>query len=225
MVRLGCLSLILFFVLILLFPLFLADIMSTALMRLGLSPRTSLLLVVGIFVGGMMNIPVKKIPRDEVYEINPSGLLGLDRLFHHSAALRPYTLIAVNVGGCVIPVLIAAYELLRLAGLPGGVLMTGLVGIALNTAVCYYLARPVSGIGIAMPAFVPGLVAAAYALLFAPEAAPAVAFTAGVLGPLIGADLLHLREIGRVSTGFASIGGAGTFDGIVISGLLAALLA
>ena len=52
-----------------------------------------------------------------------------------------------------------------------------------------------------------------------------VAFVAGVLGPLIGADLLHLKDIMKVSAGVLSIGGAGTFDGIVLSGLFAALFA
>jgi uncharacterized membrane protein len=46
-----------------------------------------------------------------------------------------------------------------------------------------------------------------------------------VLGPLIGADLLHLRDIEKIATGIASIGGAGTFDGIVLSGIVAAYLA
>ena len=40
----------------------------------------------------------------------------------------------------------------------------------------------------------------------------------GVLGPLIGANLLHIRDIAALETGIASIGGAGTFDGIVLSG-------
>ena len=52
-----------------------------------------------------------------------------------------------------------------------------------------------------------------------------VAFVAGVLGPLVGADLMLLKDITRVSAGMLSIGGAGTFDGIVLSGMLAALLA
>jgi uncharacterized membrane protein len=47
----------------------------------------------------------------------------------------------------------------------------------------------------------------------------------GVLGPLIGADLLHLRDIKTLETGIASIGGAGTFDGIVLSGIVADYLA
>jgi uncharacterized membrane protein len=52
-----------------------------------------------------------------------------------------------------------------------------------------------------------------------------IAYVAGNLGPLVGADLLHLKEILRVPAGMLSFGGAGTFDGIVLSGILAALLA
>jgi uncharacterized membrane protein len=77
-----------------------------------------------------------------------------------------------------------------------------------------------------MPGFVPPLVSLGTALLLAPGEAPAVAFVAGVLGPLIGADLLHLRDVSKIATtGVASIGGAGTFDGIVLSGIMAAYLA
>lgn len=84
------------------------------------------------------------------------------------------------------------------------------------------MAKPVEGIGIAMPGLLPPLIAAMSALLLVPDQAPPVAFAAGVLGPLIGADLLHLRD---VSQGSISIGGAGTFDGIVLSGIVAAYLA
>ena len=76
-----------------------------------------------------------------------------------------------------------------------------------------------------MPGLVPAIAAAALAFLLARDQAAPVAFIAGVAGPLIGADLFHLREIGRTATGIASIGGAGTFDGIVLSGIVAAYLA
>jgi len=42
---------------------------------------------------------------------------------------------------------------------------------------------------------------------------------------IIGADLLRLPDIRRLGTPFASIGGAGTFDGIFITGIVAVLLA
>lgn len=77
--------------------------------------------------------------------------------------------------------------------------------------------------------FAPGclalLVLSGFLFLLVPQFAPAIAFVAGVLGPLIGADLLHLREMETLQTGVVSIGGAGTFDGIVLSGMFAALLA
>ena len=78
------------------------------------------------------------------------------------------------------------------------------------------MAKPVEGVGIAMPGLFPTLLAAMSALLLVPEQATPVAFVAGVLGPLIGADLLHLRDIEKIATGIASIGGAGTFDGLVL---------
>jgi uncharacterized membrane protein len=40
----------------------------------------------------------------------------------------------------------------------------------------------------------------------------------------MGADLLHLTEIQRMSPGVLSIGGAGVFDGIALCGLFALLL-
>jgi uncharacterized membrane protein len=67
--------------------------------------------------------------------------------------------------------------------------------------------------------------AATSALLLAPEHATPVAFAAGTFGPLVGADLRHLGEIEQLETGMVSIGGAGTFDGIILSGIVALYLA
>lgn len=76
-----------------------------------------------------------------------------------------------------------------------------------------------------MPGLVPAAVAAMSALWLVPEQAPQVAFVAGVVGPLIGVDVFHLRDIEALETGIAGIGGAGTFDGIVLPGIVAAYLA
>jgi uncharacterized membrane protein len=97
-----------------------------------------------------------------------------------------------------------------------------LVGCDLHQYGVDRMAKPVQGIGIALPELIPPLLATICALSFAPDQAPPVAFVAGVLGPLIEADLLHLRDIEKIA---ASIGGAGTFDGIVLSGIVAAYLA
>jgi uncharacterized membrane protein len=220
----GCLPLLIL-ALLLLIPLFLTDVTLTALVKLGLSPQASFLAAFGIFFGGLVNVPVKRIPRDETIEVMPFTLFGFGRVFPQWVRRRTYTVLAVNLGGCLVPAAIAVYELVRLAGIGGGALLAALTAAAINIVVCYRLARPVSQVGIALPAFVPALIAAACGLLFLPDQAPPIAFTAGVLGPLIGADLLHLRDLQRIGAGVASIGGAGTFDGIVLSALIATLLA
>jgi uncharacterized membrane protein len=46
-----------------------------------------------------------------------------------------------------------------------------------------------------------------------------------VLAPFLFAELLAASIVARTTTGIASIGGAGTFDGIVLSGVIAAYLA
>ena len=134
-------------------------------------------------------------------------------------------IIAVNVGGCLIPVSLAIYEITRVLQRGTYELFVLLSVTALNIAICYRLARPIPNVGIGMPALIPPLVAALPSLIFVPAFAPPIAFTAGVLGPLIGADLMHLKQTDNLWVGMVSIGGAGTFDGIVLSGMIASLLA
>ncbi|MFP4452522.1 MAG: DUF1614 domain-containing protein [Desulfobacterales bacterium] len=221
----GCMPVVFIAVLAVFIPIFLADIMLTAMSRLGMSPETSLLAAMGIFMGGLINIPVKQIPRKQPVEFSPHSMFGVRRFFPGQMRERQFTVLAVNFGGCIVPCIIVLYQLGRLAGYGPGALGAVLAAIGINIAVCYKLAQPVANIGIAMPPLVPALAAAACAILFGHELAPSIAFCAGVTGPLIGADLLHLKDIEKINTGVASIGGAGTFDGIVISGILATLLA
>ncbi|HVM81540.1 MAG TPA: DUF1614 domain-containing protein [Stellaceae bacterium] len=211
--------------LLILFPLLFAQVMAAGLIKLHLSPSSALLLIVGIFAGGMINIPVRRIQRSDAIEVHPLAAFGMSGRFPELRRVSRETIVAINVGGCVIPSMLALYEIAWLATAAPGHLWAAGVASLVNIAVCYALAQPVPGVGIAMPGLVPGLVAAALALVLAPEQAPAVAYIAGVTGPLIGADLLHLREIERVAAGVLSIGGAGTFDGIVLSGIVAAYLA
>jgi uncharacterized membrane protein len=202
-----------------------AQIFVTALVKLRLDPNMALLVIIGIFIGSLINIPITRIIRHEDVVFHPLTIFGLRDFWPHLQRVRRETLIALNVGGCLIPASLAVYEMLQLLLLDVGYSMILVFVVTINAGICYWLAKPIPGIGIGMPAFIPPVVAALSALVLAPDEAPAVAFVSGVLGPLIGADLLHLREIPRMATGMASIGGAGTFDGIVLSGILAAYLA
>jgi uncharacterized membrane protein len=132
----------------------------------------------------------------------------------------PRTIVAVNVGGAVVPTLLSLYLLVkrRLFG-------PGLVAVAVVAGVVHAMASPVRGVGISVPVFIPPLVAAVTAMLVARRAAPAVAYVGGSLGTLIGADLMNLGAIHGLGVPVASIGGAGTFDGIFLTGIVAVLLA
>lgn len=227
--QLGCLLLLAALSLMCLMPLFLIDAAQLALQKLHLSPPGAMLVLMGILVGGLVNLPVFILERETEQPVISNRLHAL-RGWVPIVERRPMrTIIAVNVGGCLIPAGLAIFEAaLVLSAAPQAA--QALIAVAvINVAVCYFVARPVQGIGIAMPAFTSPLVCvvATWLLLMPDEYAmirAPVAFVAGVAGPLIGADLLHLRDVAKMPAPVMSIGGAGTFDGIVLSGLLAAFL-
>jgi uncharacterized membrane protein len=222
----GCLSLLVFIMLLILFPLIFANVMLIALAKLGLNLQVSLFIAFAIFIGGMINIPIRKIPREKMIEVVPTKLFGFEQMFPNLIRYKTYTIIAVNVGGCIVPCLIAIYELLRITKMGHTAVTVAIGSVIINTTVCYWIARPVPKVGITLSPIIPAVVAATCGLAFMRDLAPSIAFSSGVLGPLIGADLLHLRDVIKTTrTGVASIGGAGTFDGIVLSGLVATILA
>ena len=132
----------------------------------------------------------------------------------------PGTLLAVNVGGAVIPTCMSIYLLAR-----NQLWVPALIATAIVAAVCYWLSHPVPGLGMAEPVFVPALATSVVALILSREHAAALAYIGGSLGTLIGADLLNLGAIRGLGAPVASIGGAGTFDGIFLIGIVAVLLA
>jgi uncharacterized membrane protein len=87
------------------------------------------------------------------------------------------------------------------------------------------MASPVPGLGIAVPVFVPVIATAIVAILMSRRHAAPLAYICGSLGTLIGADLTNLDKVRGLGAPVASIGGAGTFDGIFLTGILAVLLA
>jgi len=224
----GCIPLLIAFSLMCLLPVFLYDTARFAFERLGLSPGLAALVVIGIVIGSVINIPLYDIRKDELQPQSSLGPLGMmvEKTYRR---VQSRTVIAINVGGCVIPVLVAALQLMRLSRAGEGPLLTALIVSAVSIGVCWWAARPMEGIGILIPGFIPPLVSVLGTWLFLSQGTPdqraATAFLAGVAGPLIGADLLHLREMTKTPVAVVAIGGAGTFDGIVLSGVLAALWA
>lgn len=128
--------------------------------------------------------------------------------------------IAVNLGGAALPVALAAYVA---SSIPLG--SRAVIATTIVTVATFLAAKPVPGVGIAVPTLVPPLAAASAAMVLQADAAPAVAYVSGTLGTLLGADVLNLNRLRALGAPMASIGGAGTFDGIFVTGVLAALMA
>ena len=186
--------------------------------KIGLSRRAASAVLFLSLLGSYVNIPVVELPPEPMAaegEVESSGV----HYIIPGGERQPGTIIAVNVGGGLLPALVSLYLLIR-----NRLYIPGLVGVAVVAAVVHLLARPVKGLGISVPIFIPPLVSAGVALILSWRRAPPLAYIAGSLGTLIGADLLNLDKVQGLGAPVASIGGAGTFDGVFLSGILAVLL-
>jgi uncharacterized membrane protein len=194
-------------------------ILSYAYQRMGISRRHLFSLLLLSLLGSYLNIPVFELPPEQVMSNSYVDFFGMR---HMIPLVRewPGTVVAVNLGGAVIPLFLSLYLTVknRLYG-------PALLGVAMVTAIVHLMAHQVRGVGIAVPIFTPPLAATVVAVILSREYAPALAYISGSMGTLIGADILNLGKIRGLGAPIASIGGAGTFDGIFLTGILAVLIA
>ncbi len=183
--------------------------------KLGISSGATTFLLFLILIGSGINIPLTKkklIYREEL------RFFGLWRV----PKIRAQGLF-INLGGAVVPVLLSVYFLFRVSR-AGFDLEPIFLATILMIIISKFLSRVIPGRGVSLPALIPPIFSALFALILAPDFAAPSAFISGVLGTLVGADLLNLRRAQRFG-GFLSIGGAGVFDGIFLVGMVSALLA
>ncbi len=194
-------------------------ILRYAYLKLGVGPGMAMLLLFGSLIGSYFNIPITVLPGHSVHSGEVVDFYGM-RYVVPLVTSWPGTVLAVNVGGAVIPTLMSTYLVLRYQ-----LWLRAAIAVALIAIVIHSMATPVQGVGIAVPVFAPVVVTAILAFILSREYAPPLAYIGGSMGTLIGADLLNLDKINGLGAPVASIGGAGTFDGIFLTGLLAVLLA
>jgi uncharacterized membrane protein len=210
---------ILAFAFIFLIALIEVGILEYAYAKIGIGRRHMFALLILSFLGSYINIPVAELPAKEV-------LSGHQVTFYGMRYSIPFveewyrTVIAVNLGGAVIPTILSVYLLIK-----NKLYLRGLLGVIIVAAAVHSMAYPIRGVGIGVPTFIPPLVTTAVALILSREYAAPLAYIAGSLGTLIGADLLNLGKIQGLGAPVASIGGAGTFDGIFVTGIFSVLLA
>lgn len=212
-------SLAIFLLFLFLVPFFIFMLPAVAFAKLGLSPFAGLAFFWFCLMGSLINIPVYKRELDEYYK-RDNVTDAFNRLFGTQIPVFQQQVISINLGGAVLPGLLSIFLLSKVN------LNAVLPATIITSAFSYYLSKPVRGVGIVIPAFIPPIIAAVAALIFAQKGnAPAVAYISGVMGTLIGADLLRLHQLKRYGLSFLSIGGAGVFDGIFIVGIISVLLA
>jgi uncharacterized membrane protein len=194
-------------------------ILRYAYMKLGVGPGMAMLLLLGSLVGSYFNIPVTVLPGQDIRSGEVIDFFGMQYVVPQ-VAHWPGTVIAVNIGGAVIPTLMSTYLVLRYQ-----LWVRASLAVVVIALIIHAMATPVRGVGIAVPVFAPVVATAILAFLLSREYAAPLAYIGGSMGTLVGADLMNLDRINGLGAPVASIGGAGTFDGIFLTGILAVLLA
>lgn len=188
--------------------------------KLGLSKESAYLLLLCTLVGSLINLPLFSLKADG--KASPRMPPELVRMpFLKVPPVTDKIMVVVNVGGAVVPVAFSLYLIDHNALNPLKI-AAAVAGVSL---IARAISRPMLGIGIGMPTLIAPIAAALIATAIDPEQRAPLAYISGTLGVLIGADLLRLNDIRKLGSPFAAIGGAGTFDGVYITGLLAVLLA
>ena len=207
-----------FFLLALLVLVLLVElrILRYAYRKIGVPARAMFLVLLVSLLGSFVDLPLFSLRVDRAAPTRDRS--GPPRA--STTGTAGTTVVAINVGGALLPVVLSVYLFVR-----SGVRRRMLLGTVVVAAIVHSMARIVPGVGVAVPMLIPPLAAAGVALLLAFRRAPPVAYVAGSMGTLIGADLLNLRRIAEIGAPVVSIGGAGTFDGVFLTGILAGLLA
>jgi uncharacterized membrane protein len=190
---------------------------------IGLSTLEAVVLYMAILLAGAVNLPVYefKSRRDSPQKyVSYLGMKYALPVWHgHSTA------VSVNLGGCIVALMISAYFAMSLQLLPM-LLSTAIVSIGI-----FLLSRPSRSVGFYVPTIVPALLSLLVALtalyLYGGGLynCARLAFVAGTVGTLLGTTILHLPRIEKIGISNISVGGIGTFDGIVFTGLLATIVA
>lgn len=187
----------------------------------GVDANTALMIFALILFGSIINIPIYE-KEGIVYETR-YRIFGLIYTIRRKGKI----VVAVNLGGCIFPSILAIKALSDLLKYMSTELW--LFVFVLTSVVIYSFAKPVPGVGIVVPMLIPPLTAAFFSFIAISLAnlplilLPKLAFSTGVLSALFGADILHMKDLDRIGSGVVSIGGAGTFDGIFLTGIFAVI--
>jgi uncharacterized membrane protein len=193
-------------------------VLSYAYRKIGVRPRYMFIVLLLTLVGSNFNIPLYSVTVPRLAP--PEEVTVLGRTYIVPPAIEPSTtVVAINVGGALVPLLLSLYLFFKVR-----MYVRMLLGTAIVAVIVHALAQIVPGVGIAVPMFIPPLVAAGVGLILSFRRAPPVAYVSGSMGALLGADITNLHRLAELGAPVVSIGGAGTFDGVFLTGIIAGLI-
>ena len=123
--------------------------LSYAYESLGVSSNAAILLMFASLVGSIFNIPVAELPPERILSNEVIHFFGM-RYKVPVVAHWSRTVIAINIGGAVIPTLMSLYLLIKRE-----LWLNGLIATAVVALVIHWMAYPVPGLGIAVPVLMP----------------------------------------------------------------------
>jgi uncharacterized membrane protein len=214
---------------VLIIPLLVIGVIGKAFTALGFSWITALALVLLMLMGSLVNIPVYRVKRD-VVRLSPDTQMMYESGAASGSDQAWETVIALNLGGAILPLALSGYLLYRAATVTGQSLLIPVgLGILAVTCIAYAATRVIPGAGIHVPLLMPALTALLVALLVSggitgtSAAVPALA--SGVIGTLLGGNIARIPGIKDSGIPLFSIGGSGTFASVFICCILPALIA
>ena len=187
--------------------------------RMGISPRSAMLILLLTLLGSSINIPLAEFPPERVISgtvVHHHGMRYVVPVVHQ----WPATVLAINVGGALIPILLSLYLAFK-----NRLLMKSAIAAGVVALVTYHLAQPLRGVGVALPIFIPPIVALVCALVLSWRQAGPLAYIGGSMGTLIGADIMNLGKIQGWALLLLRLAGQERLTGCFWSGLWAVLLA
>lgn len=196
-------------------------LISVAFEKLGLSSDSAYLLLLCTLAGSIINLPLFTLNADAAPQPGTPPEPARWMLFRAAPPLTGKFIVLVNVGGAVVPVSFSLYLIAHNPLSPFHIA----AAVAVVAIVARMFSFPIPGTGIGIPVLIAPFAAALIATALDPQQRAPLAYIGGTLGVLIGADLLRLKDIRKLGSPYASIGGAGTFDGVFLTGLVAVLLA
>ncbi|WP_230741370.1 DUF1614 domain-containing protein [Methanooceanicella nereidis] len=192
---------------------------------LGLTSPVSLAIYLAILLGSLVNIPVYDFKSSSDTEPKFVSYMGMRYplpVWHGHK-----TVIAINLGGCIISGALGIYLAWTMPLLP---LLLTVIIVALAV---YATAQPVRSVGVIVPVWIPPVVSIITSFIAIYLYADGnnffdlarMAFPAGVFGTIAGANVLHAKSIRRLGASVVSAGGVGTFESILITGMISTIIA